>query len=83
MLESPEPIDFEPLIKALQAANNASTFREQMAEIELALVAAEMNPKPSDFCEFLWALEMLTFFDYKKRNWKPIRDDVKHFFDKE
>lgn len=80
MLESPEPIDFEPLIKALQAANKASTFREQLAEIELALVAAEMNPKPNDFCELLWALEMLTYFDYTARKWKPVQDQLTPFF---
>ena len=81
MIKSEEPIDFEPLIKALQAANKVDTFSGQLSTIELSLVSAEINPKPHDFCEFLWALEMLTYFDYTARQWKPSNDQLKEFFE--
>jgi hypothetical protein len=80
MLESPEPIDFTPLIKALQTANLADTFQKQLAEIELALVASEMNPKPDTFCDLLWAIEILGGIDITARRWKPAANQLEGFF---
>lgn len=80
MLESPEPVNFEPLIKALTAAMKAETFSDQLAELELHLVAAELNPKPSDFCELLWGLEMLAGIDITKRRWLPVEDRLTPYF---
>lgn len=80
MLESPEPIDFTPLIKALQTANLADTFQKQLAEIELALVASEMNPKPDTFCELLWAVEVIAGINITERRWKPAADQLEAFF---
>jgi hypothetical protein len=74
MLDSPEPIDFGPLIKALEQANKATTFDGQKAELELALVAVELNPSPNDFCEMLWSLETLAGIDITTRNWTPVED---------
>lgn len=80
MLESPEPIDFTPLIKTLQAANQATSFQEQLAEIELGLVASEMNPKPDTFCDLLWAIEILGGIDITQRRWKPAAESLETFF---
>jgi len=80
MLESPEPINFEPLIKALQTANQKETFQAQLAELELALVSSEMNPKPSEFCELLWAIETLGSIDITKRRWQPVEEPLTGFF---
>lgn len=80
MLDYPEPIDFTPLIKALQAANEALTFAEQVATIELALVSAELHPQADNFCSFLWSLELLQNIDITARRWKPAPESVSSFF---
>jgi hypothetical protein len=80
MIDSPEPIDYTPLIEALQAANKAQTFNEQLAEIELALVKAEMNPKANDFCDLLWAVEVIGGVDITLRRWQPVEDHLDSFF---
>ncbi|NBT48212.1 MAG: hypothetical protein EBT07_10450 [Actinobacteria bacterium] len=80
MLEPIEPINFEPLIKALQTANQKETFQEQLAEIEMALIASEMNPKPETFCELLWAIEMLGNIEIRIRKWQPIGESLNGFF---
>jgi len=80
MIDSPEPIDYTPLIEALQAANKAQTFNEQLAEIELALVKSEMNPKADTFCELLWAIEAVGSIDITIRKWQPVEDHLDSFF---
>jgi hypothetical protein len=80
MIDSPEPIDYTPLIEALQAANKAQTFNEQLAEIELALVKAEMNPKADTFCELLWAIEVIGSVDITLRRWQPVEEPLESFF---
>jgi len=80
MIDSPEPIDYTPLIEALQAANKAKTFNEQLAEIELALVKAEMNPKANDFCDLLWAIEVIGGVDITLRRWQPVEEHLESFF---
>jgi len=80
MIDSPEPIDYTPLIEALRAANKAQTFNEQLAEIELALVQSEMNPKANDFCELLWAIEVIGSVDITLRRWQPVEDPLESFF---
>lgn len=80
MIDSPEPIDYTPLIEALQAANTAKTFNEQLAQIELALVSSEMNPKADTFCELLWAIETISSVDITLRKWQPVEDHLESFF---
>ena len=80
MIDSPEPIDFQPLIEALQAANSGKTFNEQLAQIELALVSSEMNPKPNTFCDLLWAVEAIGSIDITARRWQPVEEPLESFF---
>jgi hypothetical protein len=80
VIDSPEPIDFQPLIEALQAANTGKTYNEQLAQIELALVSSEMNPKPNNFCELLWAIETVGGIDITARRWKPVEEPLESFF---
>lgn len=80
MIDSPEPIDFQPLIQALLAANSGKTFNEQLAQIELALVSSEMNPKPNTFCDLLWAVEAIGSIDITARRWQPVEEPLESFF---
>jgi hypothetical protein len=80
VIDSPEPIDFQPLIEALQAANSGKTFNEQLAQIELALVSSEMNPKPNTFCDLLWAVEAIGSIDITARRWQPVEEPLESFF---
>jgi len=80
MIDSPEPIDYTPLIEALQAANTAKTFNEQLAQIELALVSSEMNPKADNFCELLWSIEAIGSIDITLRKWQPVEEQLDSFF---
>jgi len=81
MLENPEPLDFTPLINALQKAQGKATFAEQRLEIELAIVAAELNPKANDFCDILWSIEAIGEIDFTSRNWQPAEDHLETFFE--
>jgi hypothetical protein len=69
---NPDPIDFTPLINALQKAQGKATFGEQRLQIELAIVASEMNPEPDTFCDLLWAIEAIGEIDFTTRVWKPV-----------
>lgn len=80
MLENPEPIDFRPLIAALEKAQTAITFNAQLAELELALVESELNPKANNFCELLWAIEAVSSVDIQIRNWQGVEDQLESFF---
>jgi hypothetical protein len=80
MLNSPEPIDYTPLIEALQAANTAKTFNEQMAEIEFALVKSELNPKADNFCELIWSIEAVGSISISARRWQPVELNLESFF---
>lgn len=80
MLDSPEPIDYEPLILALQQANKMLTFNEQLAVIELAITKAEFHPNPHQFCQLLWAIEVMHGVDYSTRRWHPVKENLEDFF---
>ena len=76
---NPEPIDFSPLIKALQNAQGKATFGEQRLQIEMAIVATEMNPEPDNFCDLLWAIEAIGEIDFTSRTWEPA-EQAEEFF---
>jgi hypothetical protein len=80
MIDSPEPVDFQPLIEALQAAQNGKTFNEQLTQIELALVSSELNPKADTFCDLLWGIEALGSIDITLRKWQPVEEPLESFF---
>jgi len=54
--------DFRPLIKALQlaSAEGYHSLEEQLAEIELYLVSAQLNPDPYSALEMKYALNALS-----------------------
>jgi hypothetical protein len=80
MIDSPEPLDYTPLIEALQAANKMETFNEQLAVIEMAILQTEFHPKADKFCEMLWSIEVMHGIDYSVRRWQPIEDKLNGFF---
>lgn len=53
--------DFGPLIAALQAASTDpfATLSEQLANIELSLVSAQLNPNPIPAVELAYSLRVL------------------------
>jgi hypothetical protein len=57
--------DFGPLIKALQlaSADPAATLGEQLAQVELSLVSAQINPDPYNALELRYALQALREID--------------------
>jgi hypothetical protein len=61
--------DFRPLIAALEAASadSSATLSDQLATLELALVAAELNPDSESFIELTYALKALAEIDANAR----------------
>ena len=57
--------DFRPLIAALEAASADpfATLQEQLAQIELELVSAQLNPDPIEAVELSYALRALREID--------------------
>jgi hypothetical protein len=54
--------DFQALIEALQtaSADPYATLEEQLASLELSLVAAELNPNPIPLVELTYSLKALS-----------------------
>lgn len=71
---NPEPIDFRPIIAALEKAQEKSTLAEQRLELELAIVQSELHPEPNTFCELLWSIEAISEIDFTSRTWQPIEE---------
>jgi len=57
--------DFRPLIAALEAASAdpQSTLSDQLLQIELSLVSAQLNPDPVEAVELGYALKALREID--------------------
>jgi hypothetical protein len=57
--------DFRPLIRALQLASldQSLTLSQQLAEIELSLVSAQINPDTYEALELRYSLEALREID--------------------
>ena len=57
--------DFGPLIAALQAASADpfATLEQQLANIELSLVSAQLNPNPIEAVELAYSLQALREID--------------------
>lgn len=71
---NPEPIDFRPLIEALEKAQEKLTLAEQRLELELAITESELHPDPNTFCELLWGIEAICEIDFAARAWQPIKE---------
>ena len=75
--------DFSALIAALQSASADpfATLEEQLAQIELSLVSAQLNPNPIEAVELTYALKALREID--PQGIAPSRGtaDLAPFFD--
>ena len=74
--------DFRPLIKALELAmeDEGSCLREQLGQIELSLVSAQINPNPIAAVELRYALQVLREIDYKLIRHAQDTADLEAFF---
>lgn len=61
--------DLKPLIALLEAASASTNASEQLATIELGLVAAELNAEEYDFVELMTGLKLLKELDLTGRAW--------------
>jgi hypothetical protein len=76
-----QKIDLTPLIKALEAMNQAKTYEAQLAELELILIEAELNPCPADFYNVNQALVLLAQVTSREvLPWSDDRDELEPFF---
>lgn len=74
--------EFTELIKLLSAIQNLETEAEQLAAIELRLVAAELNPNCIDFEHLTRALEVLAKINPRAYEWTENTKDLEQFFSK-
>jgi len=75
-----EPIDLTALIEALKKVNRAESYEDQLTELEIALVEAELNPKPSKYVSMIWGVDLVKQVDITKRRWQPLDMDLSAFF---
>jgi len=75
--------DFRPLIAALEAASADpfATLEEQLAQIELELVSAQLNPDPIQAVELSYALKALREIDPRGISSTRGTADLAPFFD--
>jgi len=74
-------LDLTPLIKALEAMNQAETYEAQHAKLELILIEAELNPDPDAFVDFAISVEMLQpTLNRELTSWHEAKADFKPFF---
>lgn len=75
--------DFRPLIEALQTLTREPGFslEEQLAELELVLVSAELNPNPIAITELNYSLKILKEFAIISRYHAEVPADLAPFFD--
>jgi hypothetical protein len=74
--------EFTELIKLLSAIQNLDTEAEQLAAIELRLVAAQLNPNCIDFEHLTRALEVLQKINTRAYEWTEDTKDLEQFFSK-
>jgi len=79
-MSNTEPIDLTALIEALKKVNRAETYEDQLTELEIALVEAELNPKPSKYVSMIWGIDLVKQIDITKRRWQPLELDLSAFF---
>lgn len=74
--------DFAPLIAALieASSNPEATLSEQLASLELSLVAAELNPNPVAKVELYYALKALREIDLNREGIEAS-GDLELFFE--
>lgn len=75
--------DFRPLIAALEAASADpfATLEEQLAQIELELVSAQLNPDPIQAVELSYALKALREIDPRGISSTRGTADLAPFYD--
>lgn len=75
--------DFGPLIAALQAASADpfATLEEQLANIELSLVSAQLNPNPIEAVELAYSLKALREIDPQGVNPSMGTADLANWFE--
>ena len=61
--------DLRPLIDLLEKASASTNASEQLATIELGLVAAELTGECYDFVELMTGLKLLSEIDTAGRVW--------------
>jgi len=81
-MSNTEAIDLTRLIEVLTKANKAESFEAQLTEIELALIEAELHPKPATYCQLLWGIDLIKQIDIAKRKWQPLENDFEEYFAK-
>jgi hypothetical protein len=74
--------NFQPLIAALEdaGADPRATLSEQLARLELFLVAAELDPNVIPAVEIFWALKALRTINLKGRSESTGTEDLAPFF---
>jgi hypothetical protein len=77
--------DFGPLIAALQAASADpfATLEQQLANIELSLVSAQLNPNPIEAVELAYSLKALREIDPQGVNPSIGTADLANWFEGE
>lgn len=75
--------DFGPLIAALTAASADpyATLEEQLANIELSLVSAQLNPNPIQAVELAYSLKALNEINTQGLNPAQGTADLAPFFE--
>lgn len=75
--------DFRALIAALEAASADpyATLEQQLAQLELSLVSAQLNPNPIEAVELAYALKALKEIDTQGINPARGTADLANWFD--
>ena len=81
-MTSTEPIDLTQLIEALTKANKAESFEAQLAQLEMSLIEAELHPKPTNYCQLLWGIDLVKQIDIAQRKWQPLENEFEDYFAK-
>ena len=69
--------DLKPLIALLEQASASTNASEQLATIELGLVAAELTGECYDFVELMAGLKLVSEINTAGREWnKPLAELV-------
>jgi hypothetical protein len=68
--------DLKPLIALLEKASASTNASEQLATIELGLVAAELSPECYEFVELLTGIKLISELNTAGRVWNNELADL-------